>query len=213
MSSPYIFQFLVSPALPVRTWGTVEVSAGGVMVCLLEYAGILLLACPGTGCPGVPFMFLILSGDHLSASGFLITDEALNTPTSVPMRCSGDRISNPSQIPSLHASSYLPGIDWVRGILKWTVSPNSATLATGCRPLIFCRDDCPSGRIRHRVMRHAACRTNQGNTLEPNLIFIATLLSKADLKVRSCPSISWIARSIVAFEFESPTADVSIEVP
>jgi hypothetical protein len=41
----------------------------------------------------------------------------------------------------------------------------------------------------------------------------AILSSRADLSVRICASTSCIALSMLALEFESPTADVSMEVP
>ena len=56
-------------------------------------------------------------------------------------------------------------------------------------------------------------RINHGTTVMSNLTFIATLLSRADLRVRTWPSTSWMARSTVALEFESPTAQNSIPVP
>ena len=134
---------------------------GAEMVCLREYAGILRVACPGTGCAGLPTSSRMRSADHLSFSGFLITVATLNTPMLVPMRCSAVRISKPSHSPSFHKSSYLPGMNCVLGILKWTVSPNSAILDMGCRPLIFCIAVRPSGLTRHRDMRHAAWRIIQ----------------------------------------------------
>ena len=183
------------------------------MVYFRGYAGVLLVACPGTGVSGLPRMPCIRCGGQRSPSGLRRTVATLNTPTLVPMRFSLDRISNPSHTPSSQASSNLPGIILVLGILKCTVSPNSAIWDSGCLPRILCIEVWPSGRTRQRVISAAACRMSHGTMFIRSRTFSPILSSKADLSVRICPSTSWMARSTDAFELESPTSEFSMAVP
>ena len=191
MSSRYIFQSRVNgfPSA-VCLCCTGRSSSGAVDECLREYAGMRLPIWPGTGCLGLPAKSRTRSIDHRSPSGFRITCATRNTPELVPTRCSAVRISNPSHIPSLQTSSYLPGMCCVFGILKWTTSANSASFAIGCLPLIRCMAVRPSGRTRHLEIRHAACRIIQPTILAFMWIFAAIRSSKADLSVRTCASTS-----------------------
>ena len=182
-------------------------------MCRREYAGILRPACPGTGCLGLPIRSRTLAADHRSSIGFLMTDDTRNTPTLVPTKCSAVRISNPNHSPSLHWSSYFPGMDWVLGILKCTVSPNSAIFAVGFRPRIFCKAVFPSFLTRHLDIRHPACLTIHSTTWDLMGTLTPIFSSRADLSVLTWPSMSWMALSTLAFEFESPTDDDSIALP
>ena len=214
MSSRYIFQSRVNgwPSA-VCLCCTGRSSSGAVDGCLREYAGVLRPACPGTGCLGLPARSRTLSIDQRSFSGFRITCATRKTPELVPIRCSAVRISNPNQIPSLQTSSYLPGMCCVLGILKWTTSANSANLAMGCLPRIFCMAVRPSGRTRHLDIRHAACLIIHPTIRALICILAAIRSSRAERNVLSCASTSWIALSTLALVFDSPTADASIAVP
>ena len=158
-------------------------------------------------------MLIILSGDHLVSAVLDLTVDTLNTPLSMPMRCSPDLTSHPSHIPSLHLSSNLPGISLVLGMRKCTSSPNSASLPFGRRPFIICSAVRPLGRMTHRVMRYPAFRISHGVTACLRVILVFSFSSSADRIVLHCPSTSWIARSMVPLLSESPTRELSNAVP
>ena len=81
-------------------------------------------------------MVISFAEDHRSSTGLRLTVAARKTPLSVPTRFSPDRMSNPSQIPSLQTSSNLPGMSFVLGILKCVSSPSSHSLAFDLRPFM-----------------------------------------------------------------------------
>ena len=188
--SRYIFQFRVNCRSSCLGCGVGRSSSGGDAAWRLEYAGMRRPACPGTGWLGLPFISATLCLDHLSSSGFLITEWALNTPTLVPIRCSAVRISKPNHNPSLHLSSYLPAASWVFGILKCTVSPNSAILDIGFRPWIRCMAVLPSAFTLHLEMRHAACLTSHSTICARTWIFVPMRSSSADRIVLTCACTS-----------------------
>ena len=82
-------------------------------------------------------MLAILSADHFASTVFARIVDTLKTPESIPIKCSPDLTSHPSQMPSLQRSSNLPGISLVRGIIKRTISPNSASSPFDRRPFII----------------------------------------------------------------------------
>ena len=141
------------------------------MPYFLENAGDLLYACPGTGCLGLPRISLTRSLDHRLSIGFRRMVDALKTPFFMPIKFSPERMSHPSHTPSSQTSSNLPGIELVFGILKCTISPNSASLAFDLRPFMVWKDVRPLGRIRHLVMRQAAWRTIHGTAGLSRLTF------------------------------------------
>ena len=139
--------------------------------------------------------------------------DTLNTPAFVEMTSSPLRMLNPKYIPSSHRASNFPGISLVSGIRKYTASPNSFIAMFDLRPLMSWYAVRPLGLTQLLVMTCPACRTSHGMTGWPMGIFSPTFISRAILKVLAIPSKLAILFSIVPFESESPTLELSIAVP
>ena len=122
-------------------------------------------------------------------------------------------MSNPSQSLSSHKSSNYPRVCLVFGILKCTTSPIPARRAFDRRLFMSSKDVRPEGLTRHRVMRHAACRISQRTVGEDSRTGAESQCSSADLSVRICSSLSWMALSMVPLVLESPTCELSNAVP
>ena len=134
-----------------------------------------------------------------------------------PSWCANDGLRRPHIKPDKQPAVPLilknPWVEFRLGILNMTVSPNSATLELVMRPFIISNDVFPPGLILHRVMRQAACLTNQGIMVSPKRTLFFNLFSRAAGNVRACSSTSWIARSTEALESDSPTDASSMAVP
>ena len=108
--------------------GTSRSSSRGVTSNVREYAGDLLLACPGTGCLGHPTMSATRAADHLASSGFLRTVATRNRPTMGPMRCSPDLMSKPNHRPS----SQTPNFPWCKFGVGYLEHDDLAKLSELC---------------------------------------------------------------------------------
>ena len=99
------------------------------------------------------------------------------------------------------------------GILNHIASPNSFMWTFDLLPLIIWYAVLPLGRTQHLVITCAACLMSQGMIGSLAAIFELTFSSSAILNVLATPSKLPIAFSIVPFESESPTRELSSDDP
>ena len=118
--------------------------------------GRSIVTLPGHWLPGVPLRIATLSGDQRVPDVFDLTVDPRKTLVSMPMKCSPDRTSHPSRIPSLHLSSNLRGTSLVLGMRKCTISPKLSQFdvrTSALHHLQCCASIRPNSTARDEISR------------------------------------------------------------